>query len=144
MEILHYSIHKGADLHHNSATTPYKGADLYHDFATTLYKGADLILLLDYFVFVIELEVVTIVGALLHKPRHFVLVKIYLTVIALIFIIKNIVCTKLTISFTHPCHLLRYLKNHIYCIQKECNCRRSQISPVGYRLQSSGFGTAHS
>ena len=130
MEILHYSIHKGADLH--------------HDFATTLYKCADLILLLDYFIFVVELEVVAIVGALLHKTCHFVLVKIYLTVVALVFIIKYVVCTKLAISLTHPCHPLKCLKSHIYCIQKACSYQKSQISPVGYRLQSSGFGTVHS
>ena len=107
-------------------------------------KGADLILLLDYFIFVVELEVVAIVGALLHKPCHFVLVKIYLTVVALVFIIKYVVRTKLAISLTHPCHLLQYLKIHIYCIQKVCSYQKSQISPVGYRLQSSGFGTVHS
>ena len=58
---------------------------------------ADLILLLDYFIFVVELEVVAIAGALLHKPCHFVLVKIYHAGVAVVVLIIDIVGTAFTV-----------------------------------------------
>ena len=68
-----------------------------------IFKGEALklsVLLFYHFVLVIKLEVVTVITAFLHKPRHFVLVKINLTDITIILFVIDIICTMLTVGFS--------------------------------------------